>query len=87
MLTGKLFNSYSSALNEREKSFREKFIKKFSEVNKNSPKLAKYIEGIKIVKPALIMGGIYYLAIPFISTFWAERIKPDKSQSKNQLNN
>lgn len=65
----------------------EKFIKKFSEVNKNSPKLAKYIEGIKIVKPALIMGGIYYLAIPFISTFWAERIKPDKSQSKNQLNN
>ena len=60
----------------------EKFIKKFSEVNKDSPKLATYIEGIKIVKPALIMGGIYYLAIPFISTFWAERIKPDKSQSK-----
>lgn len=52
----------------------EKFIKKFSEVNKDAPKLAKYVEGIKIAKPTLIMGSIYYLAIPLVSTFWAERI-------------
>ncbi len=51
----------------------EKFIKKFSEVNKNSPKLEKYIDGIKVVKPALILGGIYYIAIPLISTFLADR--------------
>ena len=47
----------------------EKFIKKFSEINKNDPKLSKYIEGIKIVKPALIFGLVYYAGIPLISTF------------------
>lgn len=51
----------------------EKFIKKFSEINKTDPKLDKYIEGIKIAKPVLILGGIYYLVIPFISTFLADR--------------
>ena len=51
----------------------DKFIKKFREANKNSPKLEKYIEGIKIVKPALILGSLYYIAIPLISTFLAER--------------
>lgn len=51
----------------------EKFVKKFSEINKYSPKLAKYLEGIKVVKPAIIFGGIYYIAIPVISTFLADR--------------
>jgi len=51
----------------------EKFIGNFKIVNKNSPKLEKYIEGIKIAKPALIMGGLYYIAIPFVSTFLADR--------------
>ena len=57
----------------------EKFVKKFSEINKNSPKLDKYLDGIKVVKPALILGGIYYIAIPVISTFLADRI--DKKNS------
>ena len=56
----------------------EKFVNKFSEVNKHNPKLAKYVEGIRIAKPTLIMGSIYYLAIPLISTFWAERIHKPK---------
>ncbi len=52
----------------------EKFVKKFTETNKNSPKLSKYIEGIKIAKPTLILGITYYALIPLISTFLAERI-------------
>ena len=60
----------------------EKFIKKFSEVNKDAPKLAKYVEGIKIAKPTLIMGSIYYLTIPLVSTFWAERI--DNKRGKKE---
>lgn len=52
----------------------EKFIAKFKEVNKNSPKLDKYVEGIKIAKPILILGGIYYMIIPVISTFLADRM-------------
>ena len=60
----------------------EKFIAKFSEVNKNSPKLDKYIEGIKIAKPALILGTIYYCLIPLVSTFFAERA--DRAGTKNK---
>lgn len=55
----------------------DKFIKKFSQANKNDPKLAKQIEGIKIAKPTLIAGCIYYIIIPIISTFFADRIKND----------
>ena len=50
-------------------------------MNKDVPKLAKYVEGIKIAKPTLIMGGIYYLAIPLVSTFWAERVN-NKQKNK-----
>ena len=52
----------------------EKFIENFKQANKESPKLDKYVEGIKIAKPMLILGTIYYCAIPFISTFFAERL-------------
>lgn len=52
----------------------KKLIRKFREINKNDPKLEKYTEGIKIAKPLLILGTVYYGAIPFISTFLAERI-------------
>ena len=63
----------------------EKFIKKFSQVNKDAPKLAKYIEGIRIAKPTIIMGSIYYLAIPLVSTFWAERIHKPKHNMERKL--
>lgn len=51
----------------------EKFIKKFRKLNQNDAKLEKYVEGIKIAKPVLILGGIYYAVIPLISTFIADR--------------
>ena len=51
----------------------KRFIEHFKKANKNSPKLEKYIEGIKIVKPALILGSLYYIVIPLVSTFFAER--------------
>lgn len=53
----------------------EKFINKFSEVNKNDKNLSKYVEGIKIAKPTLILGTIYYAFIPILSTFLADRVK------------
>ena len=52
----------------------KKFIENFKQANKNSPKLEKYIEGIRIVKPALIMGVLYYMFIPLLSTFLADRL-------------
>lgn len=52
----------------------EKFIKTFSKINKADPKLSKYVEGIKIVKPTLLYAGVYYTVIPMVSTFFAERL-------------
>lgn len=53
----------------------QKFIEKFKSENKNAQKLDKYVEGIKIAKPILLTGLIYYMLIPFISTYLADRIK------------
>ena len=51
----------------------ERFIEKFKEANKNLPNLERYVEGIKIAKPGLILGCIYYIFIPVIATFFADR--------------
>ena len=50
----------------------EKFIEKYKKINSNDKNLAKQIQGIKIAKPFLILGSIYYVLIPLISTFLAE---------------
>lgn len=49
------------------------FIKKYKQINKGDSNLAKQVQGIKIAKPILILGTIYYMLIPFISTFLAEK--------------
>lgn len=55
----------------------EKFINAFEKANKGMPNLKKQIEGIKIAKPIMITGTVYYMFIPFISTYLAE--KADKN--------
>ena len=52
----------------------QKFVDKFAKLNKSDPKLAKYIEGINILRPAIIFAGIYYGILPVISTYLAEKI-------------
>lgn len=64
-----------------EKPF-QRFSDNFAKANKNSPKLAKHLEGLKIVKPALIFGGIYYGIIPFVSTFLADKFDDKKTSAK-----
>ncbi|MBR6126130.1 hypothetical protein IKQ21_00430 [bacterium] len=51
----------------------EKLIKGFRKANLGQKNLEKQIQGIKIAKPILILGTIYYIFIPFISTFLAEK--------------
>lgn len=72
------------AVNSATNKPTERFIKKFSEANKDLPELNKYIEGIKIAKPVLILGGIYYIFIPLISTFLAD--KADNNRFSNKVN-
>lgn len=52
----------------------EKFIQNLKAANKNDPNLGKYINGFKIAKPVMILGIMYYAIIPFISTFFGEKI-------------
>ncbi len=52
----------------------ESFIKKFSEINKNDPKLNKYIEGINILRPTMIFAVLYYGILPVFSTYISDKI-------------
>lgn len=63
-----------------------KFIEKFSKINKGDPKLHKYIEGINIVRPALIFAGIYYCILPIFSTYMAEKIDKYIVKKENPQN-
>ncbi|MCQ2738937.1 MAG: hypothetical protein MJ237_01775 [bacterium] len=58
------------ATDKTAKNFEQKII----EANKNDIELKKYLDGLKIAKPILTMGILYYAFIPLISTFMAERI-------------
>ena len=51
----------------------ERFIEKYKTINKHDKNLSKQVQGIKIAKPFLILGTIYYILIPLISTFMADR--------------
>lgn len=71
----------SFALNKLIDKPYQKFIENFTKANKESKNLNKYIEGANIAKLALIMGGIYYVLIPVLSTFLADKI--DKYKNKD----
>lgn len=67
------------------KNSSKKFIEKFKQINAADPKLHKYIEGINILRPAVIFAGIYYGILPIFSTYMAEKIdKFVEKQSKKQ---
>lgn len=51
-----------------------KFIEKFKQINAGNPKLPKYVEGLNILRPALIFAGIYYCILPIFSTYTAEKV-------------
>lgn len=60
----------------------QKLVDKIISQNKNDLKLAKYIEGFKIIKPIFILAVVYYTIIPILSTYIAERLgKNDAKQS------
>ncbi len=50
-----------------------KFIDHFKKLNATDPKLPKYIEGLNILRPALIFAAIYYGILPMFSTYIAEK--------------
>ena len=68
--------------NKRVGNFEKEFATAFGigvqVADKNDKNLAKQVQGIKIAKPFLILGTIYYILIPFISTFLAEKAEKNR---------
>ena len=62
----------------------DKFITRFSQVNKTDPKLHKYIEGINILRPTLIFAGIYYGILPIFSTYISDKIDKHLEKKSTQ---
>lgn len=60
----------------------ENFIEKYKKINSGDKNLTKQIQGIRIAKPFLILGTIYYIFIPLISTFLAERADKNRKIAK-----
>ena len=67
------------ALQKPVKRFTDNFIK----ANKNDPNLYKYLNGIKVLKPIVILSSLYYVGIPILSTFWADKLT--KREQKNKI--
>ena len=52
----------------------QKHLDEFIKVNKNNPKLSKYIEGINVLRPTLVFALLYYGLIPIFTTIMSEKI-------------
>lgn len=63
-----------------------KFVEKFKKANSGSPKLAKYVDGIDILRPTLAFAFVYYGILPVVSNFLAQRVS-DKFNKKETSDN
>ena len=52
----------------------DKLIDNFKKINPDIKNPNKYINGIKVLEPIVILGSIYYLLTPFVSTFLTGKI-------------
>lgn len=66
------------ALQKPVKKFTDNFIK----INKDDPNLYKYLNGIKILKPIVILSSLYYVVIPMLSTFCAGKLTKNNKPKK-----
>ncbi len=76
------------AIDRAIKKHTENFIEKFKIINAGDPKIAKYIEGINILRPAIIFAAIYYGILPMFSTYMGEKIDKyvEKHSTEKSLN-
>ena len=54
-------------------------------LNPNNPQILKSVEGLNILRPAVIFAFIYYGILPIFSTYMAERIDKTINKNSNQL--
>ena len=51
-----------------------KFIEKFKALNSGYKNISKCVEGLNIIRPAIIFAAIYYGVLPIFSTYLSEKI-------------
>ncbi|MBQ4646292.1 MAG: hypothetical protein IJB79_02980 [Candidatus Gastranaerophilales bacterium] len=56
------------------------FVEKFKQANIDDKKLAKYLEGLNIVRPTIIFALIYYGIIPVLTTFASDKLSKVKKE-------
>ena len=59
-------------------------LNKFIEANKDNPKLSTYVQGINVLRPALIFAFVYYGILPIISNYFAQKIS-NGEETKTQI--
>lgn len=63
----------------------KKSIENFKLLNKNNPKLNKYIDGINVLRPTVAFALVYYGILPVITTYFADKIDENLNQKKSEL--
>ena len=56
-------------------------MEKFIAANKDNPKLSTYIQGINVLRPAIIFAFVYYGILPVISNYFAQKISNKEAQN------
>ncbi len=62
----------------------ERFIDTFKKSNPDISNINKYVNGIKVLEPIVILSSVYYIATPFISTFLTGKLTNKGNVSENK---
>lgn len=69
------------AIDKIVKDSTKNVVEKFMEINKNNPKLEKYVDGLNILRPTLVFALIYYVLIPFVSAILSDKMVKEGNNS------
>ena len=58
-------------------------VKKFAQANISDPKLAKYLQGINILRPTVIFAFVYYGILPILSNYIAQKLSDKENGQKS----
>ncbi len=71
-------------LNNMLKGPAKKFEDNFIKANAADPNLYKYLNGMKVAKPIIILSSLYYILIPMISIFCADKMAKGGNKSAHE---
>ncbi len=75
---------FGCALDKLIQTSTKKSIENFKALNKNNPKLNKYIEGINILRPTVVFAFVYYGILPIATTYFADKMDKNLNSKKSE---